>query len=84
MNTTRMMAVAMLIAGSGLALHVAHVQQPGIKRADALRHDLGVPGREVIQVRVDFAPGVAFGKHAHPGAEVAYVLEGTLEYQLES
>jgi quercetin dioxygenase-like cupin family protein len=83
MNTTRMMVTAMLIAGSGLALHVTHAQQPGIKRTDALRHDLGVPGREVIQVRVDFVPGVAFGKHSHPGAEVAYVLEGTLEYQLE-
>ena len=82
MNTTRMM-VAVLIAGSGLALHVTHAQQPGIKRTDALRHDLGVPGREVIQVRVDFDSGVAFGKHSHPGAEVAYVLEGTLEYQLE-
>ena len=82
MNMTRMI-VAVLIAGSGLALHVTHAQQPGIKRTDALRHDLGVPGREVIQVRVDFDPGVAFGKHSHPGAEVAYVLEGTLEYQLE-
>ena len=82
MNMTRMM-VAVLIAGSGVALHVTHAQQPGIKRTDALRHDLGVPGREVIQVRVDFDPGVAFGKHSHPGAEVAYVLEGTLEYQLE-
>ena len=82
MNMTRMM-VAVLIAGSGLALHVTHAQQPGIKRTDALRHDLGVPGREVIQVRVDFDSGVAFGKHSHPGAEVAYVLEGTLEYQLE-
>ncbi len=48
------------------------------------RHDLGVPGREVIQVRVDFAPGAAFGKHSHPGVEVAYVLEGTLEYQFEA
>ena len=82
MNMTRMM-VAVLIAGSALALHVTHAQQPGIKRTDALRHDLGVPGREVIQVRVDFDPGVAFGKHSHPGAEVAYVLEGTLEYQFE-
>src|SRR2546427_3568150 len=27
------------------------------------RHDLGVPGREVVQVRVDFDPGTAFGKH---------------------
>ena len=82
MNAPRMM-VLVLIAGSGLALPVTHAQQPGITRTDALRHDLGVPGREVIQVRVDFAPGVAFGKHSHPGAEVAYVLEGTLEYQFE-
>jgi quercetin dioxygenase-like cupin family protein len=82
MNTIRMMATAMLIAGSGLALHVTQAEQSGIKRTDALRHDLGVPGREVIQVRVDFDPGVAFGKHSHPGVEVAYVLEGTLEYQL--
>ena len=78
----RPVMVAVLIAGSALALHVTHAHQPGIKRTDALRHDLGVPGREVIQVRVDFDPGVAFGKHSHPGAEVAYVLEGTLEYQL--
>jgi quercetin dioxygenase-like cupin family protein len=82
MNMTRMM-IAVLIAVSGLALHVTQAQQPGIKRTDALRHDLGVHGREVIQVRVDFDPGVAFGKHSHPGAEVAYVLEGALEYQLE-
>jgi quercetin dioxygenase-like cupin family protein len=28
-------------------------------------------------------PGVASPKHSHPGAEVAFVLEGTFEYQLE-
>ena len=82
MSMTRMM-VAIVIAASGLALHVTHAQQPGIKRTDALRQDLDVPGREVIQVRVDFDPEVAFGKHSHPGAEVAYVLEGTLEYEVE-
>ena len=37
----------------------------------------------MIQVRVDFASGTAFGKHSHPGEEIAYVLEGTLEYQFE-
>jgi quercetin dioxygenase-like cupin family protein len=83
MNTTRMMVVAMLIAGSSLAALVTNAQQPGITRSDVVRHDLGVAGREVIQVRVDFAKGVAFGRHSHPGAEVAYVLEGTLEYQFE-
>jgi quercetin dioxygenase-like cupin family protein len=83
MKMTRILALAVLVIGSGLALHVTQAQQPGIKRTDIQRHDLDVPGREVIQVRVDFAPGVAFGKHSHPGAEIAYVLEGTLEYQLE-
>jgi len=81
--TTRIITVAALIAASGLALHVARAQQPGIKRTDLQRHDLSVPGREVVQVRVDFAPGVAFGKHSHPGEEIVYVLEGSLEYQVE-
>jgi quercetin dioxygenase-like cupin family protein len=83
MKTTRSMLLGLVIVGSGLTLHVTEAQQLGIKRTDVQRHDLGVPGREVIQVRVDFAPGAAFGKHSHPGAEIAYVLEGTLEYQLE-
>jgi quercetin dioxygenase-like cupin family protein len=83
MKTIRIIALAALMVASGLALHAAQVQQSGIKRTDLLRHDLSVPGRELVQVRVDFAPGVAFGKHSHPGEEIAYVLEGSLEYQLE-
>jgi len=83
MKTARIMAIAVLIVGSGLALQVARAQQPGIKRTDLQRHDLSVPGREVVQVRVDFAPGAAFGTHSHPGEEIVYVLEGTLEYQVE-
>ena len=47
------------------------------------RQDLSAPGREAIQVRVDIEPGVAFPKHSHPGEEIIYVLEGTLEYQIE-
>jgi quercetin dioxygenase-like cupin family protein len=34
-------------------------------------------------VRVDFDPGYVAPKHTHPGEEVVYVLEGTLEYQIE-
>jgi quercetin dioxygenase-like cupin family protein len=83
MTTTRIMAVALLIVGSGLMLPVARAQQPGIKRTDLQRHDLSAPGREAIQVRVDFAPGEAFGKHTHPGEEIIYVLEGLLEYEVE-
>ena len=83
MKTTRILAVVALIAGGGLALNVAQSQQPGVKRTDLLRHDLGVPGREVVQVRVDFAPGAVAPEHSHPGEEIAYVIEGLLEYRLE-
>ena len=76
-------AVAVLIAGSSLALYVAHAQQGGIKRTDLQRHDLSAPGREVIQVRVELAPGVTFGKHWHPGEEIIYMIEGSLQYQIE-
>ncbi len=83
MKTSRIIAVALLIVGSGLAVCVALAQQPGIKRTDLQRHDLSLAGREVVQVRVDLAPGVMFGKHSHPGEEIVYVIEGLLEYQLE-
>ena len=50
MTTGRIIAVALLIVGSGLVLNLAQAQQPGIKRTDLQRHDLSVPGREVVQV----------------------------------
>lgn len=83
MKTARIVAIAVLIVGSGLALYAARAQQPGIKRTDLQRRDLSVPGREVIQVRVDFEPGAVAPKHKHPGEEIIYVLEGSLEYQVE-
>ena len=82
MKTTLIMAAAALVGG-GLALHVAQAQQGGIKRTDLQRHDLSASGREVIQVRVDFAPGVAAPSHSHPGEEIVYAIEGSMEYQLE-
>jgi quercetin dioxygenase-like cupin family protein len=66
-----------------LSPEIARAQQPGIKRTDLQRHDLGVPGHEAVQVRVDIEPGAAFGQHTHPGEEIIYVLEGALEYEVE-
>ena len=83
MKTARVMAIAVLIVGSGLALHAARAQQAGTQRTELQRHDLGAPGREVVQAIVGFDPGVVFGKHTHPGEEIVYVLEGSLEYQVE-
>jgi quercetin dioxygenase-like cupin family protein len=83
LKTTRIMTAAVMIVASGLALHVAQAQAPGITRTDLQRYDLSVPGREVVQVRVDFAPGVMAPAHKHPGEEIVYEIEGLLEYRLE-
>ncbi len=84
MKTKRIVAVAVLIAGSGLALYVARAQQTGIRRTELQRHDLGVPGREVVQVRVELDREWRSAQSTrNPGQEIAYVLEGSLEYQVE-
>ena len=77
------MAAVVLIAAGTLVLQVAQAQQQGITRSDVMRHDLSVSGREVIQVLVEFAPGAVAPRHSHPGEEIAYVVKGSLEYQLD-
>ena len=68
---------ALLISGAVSA------QQSAIKRTDLQKHDLSVPGYETVQAKIDFDAHSAFGKHSHPGEEVIYVLEGSLEYEVE-
>jgi quercetin dioxygenase-like cupin family protein len=57
-------------------------QQPGFRRAELQRHDLGTPGREVVQMRAEFDEAASVGKHTHPGEEIGYLLEGTLEVEV--
>jgi quercetin dioxygenase-like cupin family protein len=76
-------AVAVAASVAAGASQVVFAQQPGITRSDLLRHDLSVPGREVIQVLVAFEPGVVAARHSHPGEEIVYVVEGVLEYRLD-
>jgi len=63
--------------------HMAQAQQPGTKRTDLQRHDLSISGRDAIQIRVDIGPGEVAARRSHPGEEIIYVLEGTLEYEVE-
>ena len=58
-------------------------QALGIERTDLQQHDLSIPGREVVQNRVDISPQAPAFRHKHPGEEIIYVLEGLLEYQVE-
>ena len=58
-------------------------QAPGLWRTDLQHHDLSVPGREVIQNRVELGPEAPAVRHKHPGEEIIYVLEGELEYDID-
>ena len=80
MRINRTIAIAAVIAATGLALHVSDAQVVGARRIDLQRHDLSVAGREVIQTIVELEPGTVAPRHSHPGEEIIYVLEGTWEY----
>ena len=67
-------------AGGGEA---PSVRLPGITRTDLMQYDLSVPGREVVQALVGIPSGETAPRHFHPGEEIAYVVEGVLEYRLD-
>lgn len=74
-------AVTVLIAL--LVAITAFPQQLGVKRTHLQQQDLSIPGREVVQARIDVNPGVVAARHSHPGEEIIYVVEGIFEYQLD-
>ena len=80
-STMADLAAAMMVVGSGSPLP-AQPRPAGTTRTDLQRHDLGIPGREVLQARVDLAPGASFPRHKHPGEEIIYVLTGTIDYEV--
>jgi quercetin dioxygenase-like cupin family protein len=41
-----------------------------------------VAGWESLQALVSFAPGSSFPRHKHPGEEIIYVTQGTIEYEV--
>ena len=83
-------AALVLVGQPACAQHVTHAADTlpapkfdakGIARTETVRSDFDAT-REAVQVRVDFASGASFPKHSHPGVEIAYVLSGTIEYEL--
>ncbi len=83
MKTKRIITAAALIAVGGVAMYAAQAQLAGTRRTDLQRHDLSVPGREVVQSIVDIDPGVTSPRHWHPGEEIVYVVAGSMEYRVE-
>ncbi len=83
MRTSRKLAAAAVIVAGAWVAPAASEQLSGTERTDLMRHELSAPGREVIQVLVEFAPGAAAPRHSHPGEELVYVVEGVLEYRID-
>jgi quercetin dioxygenase-like cupin family protein len=73
----------LLLALALAALAAAiYAQQPGFTRKLLQDQDVSVSDRHAVQVVAEFAPGASAGKHTHPGEELGYVLEGTLQLEV--
>jgi quercetin dioxygenase-like cupin family protein len=79
-STSSVFAIA---AGFVLGASVLWAQQSGFTRVPLQDQDLSITGKHVVQARAEFQPGVASGRHTHPGEEAGYVLEGQVEVMIE-
>jgi quercetin dioxygenase-like cupin family protein len=75
--------IAILTCLTGLDAWSQNAPPPGIKRIDLLKQNISAPGREVVQVVIEFEDGATAPRHAHPGDELVFMLEGSLDYAVE-
>jgi quercetin dioxygenase-like cupin family protein len=75
------MARALSVVGVGtlVVLLSAPMVFGQIKRTVLQQTDMSFAGREVVTARADIPAGGAAGLHTHPGDEISYVLQGSLE-----
>jgi quercetin dioxygenase-like cupin family protein len=73
--------VAALVAVAGIGTLAA--QQPGFTRKLVQDQNLSIADRHAVQALAEFVPGGAAGRHTHPGEELGYVVEGTLELLID-
>lgn len=83
MNVARLVLPALVAFAGMQAATAADAPASGVHRTDLSRNDLSIPGKEELQVRVDIDPGRIAPNHRHPGEEIIYVIEGTIEYRLQ-
>jgi quercetin dioxygenase-like cupin family protein len=85
MTKRSILAAAGVLAAFSLGATADHLafaaqQQPAIKRTILQRQDDPASSKyEAIMGISEIPPGGTSGKHRHPGIELAYVLEGSVE-----
>jgi quercetin dioxygenase-like cupin family protein len=71
-------AVKIVVVGVAAAV-CAVTLSAQIKRTVLQQVDTSIPGREVVTARADFPAGGTTGMHTHPGDEISFVAEGSVE-----
>jgi quercetin dioxygenase-like cupin family protein len=90
-GSEKAMRIASVVANVALAATLfasadlyAHEEDSGAKVTTLMRQPLpDYPGKEGVLVTVEFAPGHVDAPHRHPGHVFVYVLEGSVEMQME-
>ena len=71
------------IANEAAAQGAPPAATPGVTRKILSQTDGPMPGYVTVLVEATIEPGVAVGRHTHPGIESAYVLEGGFELPVQ-
>ena len=58
-------------------------QWRGLVRTEIQHAEFSVLGREVVAIRVEIGSEAPVVRHKHPGEEIVYVLDGTIEYLID-
>ena len=76
-------ATAVAPASGQQALPAAATQTQGIKRIPLQKFDVPGTTYETVIGIAEISPGVAIGRHIHPGPESGYVLSGSFDLLIE-
>jgi len=80
MKSTKWMVGAAVAA---LAAVASNAQTPGFTRTLLQDQELSAQDRHAVVARAEFVPGGQAGRHTHPGEELGFVVEGTLELTID-
>ena len=83
MKRVLLCVLALLAFAAPAAAQPSPVQPAPVKRTVLGKVEVPGANYDVVTAMVEIVPGFKAGRHNHPGEEIAYVIEGTLEYEIE-
>jgi quercetin dioxygenase-like cupin family protein len=72
-----------VVCATTMGVRARQAQQPTFNRTMLQDHPLSIKDRHAVMARSEFQPNATSGRHMHPGEELGYVLEGTLELTVD-